>query len=273
MTTRGIFEAQRFVTSEAVEVELPAASLPVRMVSGLVDLLVVAAAVLLLLWLLPLDLFALDGALAQAFVIFVIATAMAGVPIALETLTHGRTVGKLVMGLRTLRDDTGPIGLRHATIRALAGTFELWLSLGSIAVIVAMTNEKAKRLGDFLAGTYVVRERVRLQPTRPPLLSPQLETWARAADIGVLPDALVVAVRQFLSRAESLSPSARVQTGSELYAALLARVAPAPPPGAHPEEVMGTVLAERRRRDEERLDRADALRARLLGPGPGSSCP
>ena len=56
-----------------------------------------------------------------------------------------------------------------------------------------------------------------------------------------------------------------MQTGTELYTALLSRVAPAPPAGAHPEEVMATVLAERRRRDEERLAREDALRARVLG--------
>lgn len=264
MATRGIFEADRFVTSEAVEVELPAASLPLRMVSGLLDLLVVVLGTALLLWLLPLDLFAQDAALGQAFAIVLMVIVMAGLPITLETLTHGRTVGKLALGLRTVRDDTGPIGLRHATIRALAGTFELWMTLGSVALIVAMTNERAKRLGDHLAGTYVVRDRVRLSLPPAPQASPQLADWASGADIGVLPDALVVATRQFLVRAASLAPAARAQTGTELYTALLARVAPAPPAGAHPEEVMATVLAQRRRRDQARLERDDALRARVL---------
>ena len=45
MAARGIFDTERFVTGEAVEVELPAASLPLRMVSGLIDLLVVGAGV------------------------------------------------------------------------------------------------------------------------------------------------------------------------------------------------------------------------------------
>lgn len=266
MATRGIFEAERFVTGEAVEVELPPASLPLRVASGLLDLLVVALLLLAVVIAVPLGIFAADAALGQAFVIVVMATAMAGIPITLETLTHGRTVGKLVLGLRTVRDDTGPIGLRHATIRALVGTVELWLTLGSLALIVAMTNEKARRLGDLLAGTYVVRDRVRLRMTEPPQASPRLADWARTADIGILPDGLVVATRQFLARAGTLSPPARAQTGMDLYAALLARVAPAPPPGAHPEEVMATVLAERRRRDEERLTRADALRERVLPP-------
>lgn len=266
MATRGIFEAERFVTGEAVEVELPPAGLPLRVASGLLDLMVIALLVLAVAVLVPLEVFLTDAALGQAFLIVVMVLAMAGIPVALETLTHGRTVGKLVLGLRTVRDDTGPIGLRHATIRALVGTVELWLTLGSLALVVAMTNEKARRLGDLVAGTYVVRDRVRLRMTEPPQVAPRLADWAAGADIGVLPDALVVATRQFLGRAASLSPQSRAQTGSELYAALLARVAPAPPPGAHPEEVMASVLAERRRRDEERLARADALRDKVLPP-------
>ncbi|WP_122263447.1 RDD family protein [Ornithinimicrobium cerasi] len=264
MPTRGIFDAERFVTSEAVEIELPAASLPLRMVSGLVDLLVVALLVVLLVLLLPTELFLRDAALGQAFVIVLMALVMAGLPIALETLTRGRTVGKLVLGLRTVREDTGPIGLRHATIRALVGTVELWLTLGGLALLVAVTNEKARRLGDLLAGTYVVRDRVRLRLAEGPTMPEALAPWARQADIGVLPDALVVAVRQFLQRSGQLMPEARARTGAELYAAILPRVAPPPPPQAPPEEVLAAVLAERRRRDERRLDRDDALRARVL---------
>ncbi|AXH97721.1 RDD family protein [Ornithinimicrobium avium] len=267
MAARGIFDTERFVTAEAVEVELPAASLPLRMVSGIIDLLVVAAGVLILLLVTPFELFGRDAALGQAFGIVVMALVMAGLPITLETLLHGRTVGKLVMGLRTVRDDTGPIGLRHATIRALAGTVELWMTLGGLALLVAATNERARRIGDLLAGTYVVRERVRLRLVEPPEPSPQLAAWAGGADIGVIPDALLVAVRQFLLRAPGLTAEARASTGPALAGAVLERVAPPPPGGAHPEDVLAAVLAERRRRDEDRLDRADALRARLLPPG------
>lgn len=264
MAQRGIFDTERFVTGEAVEIELPAASLPVRMLSGLIDLVVVALGVLLLVWVLPWELFAADLALGQAFGIALMAFVMAGLPITLETLTHGRTVGKLVMGLRTVRDDTGPIGLRHATIRALAGTLELWMTFGALALIVATTNERAKRLGDYLAGTYVVRDRVRLKLTAAPPMPTELAGWAAQADIGVFPAALSVALRQFLLRSSQLEPHARRRTREELIGAVLARVSPQPPPGHHPEQVMTAVLAERRRRDEQRLEREDALRTRVL---------
>lgn len=267
MATRGIFETERFVTSEAVEIELPAASLPLRMASGLIDLLVVAAVVAGILFLVPLEIFERDQALGQAFMIAVMVLLMALLPIGLETFLRGRTLGKLALGLRTVREDTGPIGLRHATIRALAGTIELWMTFGGLALLVAMTNEKARRIGDLLAGTYVIRDRVRLTLPTGPVGVPELQGWVRTADIGVLPDALVVATRQFLTRAPSLLPEARHRTGEQLHTALMGHLSPAPPPGHHPEAVLATVLAERRRRDEERLGRDDALRERLLPPG------
>ena len=267
MARAGIFDVDRFVTGEAVEVELPAASLPLRMLSGAIDLLVVAALLVAVVLLTPVDLFAADGALGQTFVIILMVLAMAGVPITLETVLHGRTVGKLALGLRTVRDDTGPIGLRHATIRALAGTLELWLTLGGLALLVAATNERARRLGDLLAGTYVVRDRVRLARVALPVAGPEVGGWARDADLAPLPDALAVAVRQFLSRAGQLAPEARTRTAAELWAAVAPRVSPPPPAGASPEELLAGVMGERRRRDEARLDRADALRRRLLPAG------
>jgi hypothetical protein len=48
----------------------------------------------------------------------------------------------------------------------------------------------------------------------------------------------------------------------------LRHVAPPPSAGAHPEHVLAAVLADRRRRDGERLDREEQLRQRLLPPDP-----
>jgi hypothetical protein len=43
----------------------------------------------------------------------------------------------------------------------------------------------------------------------------------------------------------------------------MTHVAPARPLGQHPETLLAAVIAERRRRDEARLARDEALRARL----------
>lgn len=268
MATRGIFESDGFVTSEAVEIDLPAASLPMRMASGAIDLVIVVLVLVAALLLAPWQLIGQDLALVQALVILLLVGSLVAVPVASETFSKGRTLGKLIFGLRTVRDDTGPIGFRHALIRGLTAWFEVWLTVGALALLIAATNEKAKRLGDFLAGTYVVRERVRLKLPDPPEMPEFLAPWAVGTDIGVIPDGLAVAVRQFLARRHELTPPSRAATGASLFSDLMRYVSPPPPSGAHPEWVMSAVMAERRRRDMLRLERDDRLRSRVLGPDP-----
>jgi len=140
-------------------------------------------------------------------------------------------------------------------IRALSGVGEMWLTFGSIALIASLTNEKGKRLGDMLAGTYVVRERslglVDLRAQMPY----ELAAWARAADIGRLPDGLAMSLRQFLSQCDKLHAGSRARLGTSLATETAQWVAPQPPPGSHPERFMAAVLAERRDRELARLTR------------------
>lgn len=268
MTAKGIFDEEGIVTSEAVEIDLPAASLPLRVASGAIDIAVIIGLLALTLWLAPWEVIAPDAALMQAAVILFLVLAVVGLATVLETALHGRTLGKLALGLRTVREDAGPIGFRHALIRALCWPIEVLMTGGSVAVLVAMSNTRGKRLGDFAAGTYVVRDRVPLVLAPPAQMPPELVPWAQSADIGVLPDALVVAARQFLARGAALHPQARADQAERLAADLVRFVAP-PPPTRHPlEAVISAVLSERRRRDLLRLERDDALRARVLGPDP-----
>ena len=77
-----------------------------------------------------------------------------------------------------------------------------------------------------------------------------------------------MAVRQFLARASTLTPASRDTLGRELLTEVLRHVAPPPPPGFHGEYVLAAVVAERRRRDAERLAREQRLRERVVTPDP-----
>ena len=192
---------------------------------------------------------------------------LVALPTALETLTRGKTIGKWALGLRAVRDDAGPITFRQSLVRALVGFVEIWVFLGVPALLCSLVSAKGKRLGDMVAGTYVVRERFPFPPMRPVMMPPQLAHWAAGADIAPLPDTLALATRQFLMRASTLNPASRATLGTQLLAQTLAYVAPQPPAGHHPETVLAAVLAERRRRDEQRLARDAGLRARLSRGG------
>ena len=256
------------VTGEAVALELPAAGFATRAVSGLLDVVVAVVALFAGLVGALMIVADADEAIIGATVTVLIVLVLVVLPTTMETLTRGRSLGKLAMGLRTVRDDAGPIGFRHALTRALVGVVEIWAFAGVPALVSGLVSNKGKRLGDYAAGTYVVRERVKMTLPPPPMMPPQLAAWAAGADIARLPDGLAMAVRQFLMRAPLLSPQSRATLGIQLCDEVSAFVAPQPPAGTHPEVVLAAVIADRRRRDAIRLERDAALRRRLLPVDP-----
>ncbi len=219
------------------------------MVAIVLDLIVLFILVWLVSVLLAFIDFEVSLDLIQVFAIVAIVALTVAIPAMVETLTRGRSLGKAAMGLRVTRDDGGPVRFRHALIRALVGVGELWLSAGSVALIASLSNDRGKRLGDLLAGTYVVRTRGAAMFGAQIAMPPHLAGWARQTDMRRLPDGLALAARQFLARTDSLEQSARVRLGQELAGRLEPFVAPGPPPGTHPEMFIVAVLAERRNRD------------------------
>lgn len=251
------------VTGEGVALDLPPASLGLRMASGLVDVAATLVALVVTLFVLVLATSLGDAALqAAGFVLAMILTFLV-YPTLLETLTRGRSLGKLAVGLRTVRDDGGPISFHHALVRALIGFVEIYGFSAVPAFFSMLLSGRGKRLGDYAAGTYVVRDRVTLRLPQPPPMPPPLAGWARRADIATLPTGLALAVRQYLGRLPTLDPRSRDRLGRTLVADVLEYVAPPPPRDAPPEAVLMAVVAERRERDLARLRREDDLRRRL----------
>jgi uncharacterized RDD family membrane protein YckC len=257
--------SEPIVTGEAVALDLQPAAFASRAVSGLLDLLVQGIALFVVLIALNSLATGLDEATLAAVGLTASIAVIVGYPVVFETLSRGRTLGKLAMGLRTVRDDGGPIRFRQALVRALLEVVEVWALSGSPALISSLASARGKRLGDHLAGTFVVRERGAAARSHPPMMPWGLAGWALAADLGRIPDGLAVAVRQFLGRAPSMHLQSRQAMGYRLAQELSSYVAPPPPLHTHPEDFLAAVLAERRRRDEIRLARDAALVARLTG--------
>jgi uncharacterized RDD family membrane protein YckC len=252
------------VTGEAVALELRPASFATRALAVALDLVLMLGAGIIVGIVLGLTLPDVDEAAARAIGILALVGVLVGLPTAVETLSRGRSLGKLAAGLRVVRDDGGPIRLRHALVRALLAVFEIILTFGSIALITSLANVRGKRLGDLLAGTFVLRERGGALPPPLPPMPPELMAWAQQADLAAVPDGLAVGVRRFLDGAPGLHPASRVQLGQELARQVLSFVAPPPPAWASPERFLVAVLAERRRRDLARLAKLQQDRGRRL---------
>ncbi len=252
------------ITGEAVALDLPPAGLGSRMASGLIDVIATFGLLIVILLVFLVAAINTDQALASVAYLGSLITVFLVFPATLETLTRGKSLGKLALGLRTVRDDAGPISFGHAFVRALIGFVEIYAFSGVPAFFSMLLSSRGKRLGDYAAGTYVVRERFKLCLAPPAPMPPHLAAWARSADMTSLPVGLTLAVRQFLGRAPSLDPNSRDAVGRQLAEEVTPHVAPAPPPGTRPEDFLGAVIASRRERDQARLQRESQFRERLV---------
>lgn len=243
---------------EAVVLDLRPARLPSRALAFALDAAIMGLLGVIVLVVTSLVGADFDGALAAAVTIAVIVGILVGYPLLWETLTRGRSPGKYALGLRVVRDDGGPIRFRHALTRALTGVLldfgVITAGTGIVAIVVSLCSAQGKRLGDLLAGTLVLRERVpRAATSAIPSVDPGLAAWATGLELSRVPDDLALTARQFLARAPELAPHVRVSMGERLAGDVAARVAPAPPPGVPPEPYLAAVLGERRRRETARL--------------------
>ena len=245
-------QQEPLVTGDAVVLDVQIAQLPVRALSAMIDVIVVfiAYTIGVLLWATTLTQF--DTALSAAVLIIFTVLSLVGYPIAFETATRGRSLGKMALGLRVVSEDGGPERFRQALFRALAGVIEIWIFAGGPAVICSLLSPKGKRIGDIFAGTVVISERApRLTP--PPPMPPQLAWWASSLQLSGLGADQAELARQFLSRAAQLDAVIRDQMAYRITGEVVAQISPPPPPGVPPELVLAAVLAERHRRELARL--------------------
>lgn len=240
------------VTGEAVIVDVPYARFGSRTIAITLDLITEVALLTIAFWLLARSARGLDSAARGAVALTVGVLVVVGYPTIFETLTRGRSLGKLALGLRVVSENGGPERFRQALVRALTGVIEIWTFLGSPALICSLISAKGKRLGDLFAGTVVTQERLPSRTRSMAVMPPELAGWAASLELSRLQDQAAAMARQYLARFNELTPAARYELGNRIAAAVAATVSPPPPPGTPPAAYLSAVLAERRRREQAR---------------------
>jgi uncharacterized RDD family membrane protein YckC len=127
-----------------------------------------------------------------------------------ETWWSGRTPGKRALGLRVVRDGGFPIDLGAAVIRNLIRVAEVALGFYTLSAVSALVSKENKRLGDFAAGTIVVRDRTDAVADLDAYLSRPART-----DTG-LAEADRVLIERFLARRSALDPAARARLATQI---------------------------------------------------------
>ncbi|UGY91752.1 RDD family protein [Streptomyces gobiensis] len=241
------------VTGDAVVLGLRPARLPSRALAIFIDLVVLWAVYLTLTLVLLTAMAGLDEAAGAAVAVALLVLVLMGGPVAVETLTHGRSLGKVVCGLRVVREDGGPIRFRHALVRGLIGFVEIQLTIGTVACIASLVSARGRRLGDVFAGTLVIRERIPVgQPVAMPPPPPWLAGYFGELDLSRVPDGLWLAVRQYLMRMGQLDPQVSWSLAERLAADVAACTGTPPPEGVPAAGYLTGVMAERQARDARR---------------------
>ena len=266
----------RFLTGEAVHLDVRVARVGSRVVARLIDFvlqIVLAGALFIALFLLlglatlmglvvPEDpLIPPIGVLVTVAAIGVVVTvaAIIGYPILMETVTRGRTFGKMILGLRVVRDDGGPVTFRHAFNRGLVGAAIEFPGLVGAPLTwlatfpVMLASPQGKRIGDHVAGTVVIHERTPSAWGWVPRMPAELAGWAATLDLAGLDDNVALSVRQYLARNREIREPARTQLGQLLAREVAAATNPPPPPNAPGWAYLAAVHAERHRRSQRQL--------------------
>jgi len=240
------------ITGEAVALELRPTGFALAAAGAIIDWLVYFVGGILAFSfgvILPLSTTSIgqDSAVLSAFLSAGLIVILVVIPTAVEVATKGKSLGRLVVGARIVREDGGSIGFRHAFVRQIMALVEIYLTLGGIAAVFGLLNGKSKRAGDFFAGTYSQYERVS-RVVEPVFGVPSsLTTWALTADVARIPNRLAQRLTKFLRQARALTPSTRDHFARQL--ATEASVYVSPIPQVDPEMFIAAVVAVRRDRE------------------------
>lgn len=178
-----------------------------------------------------------------------------GYDIAWETLASGRTPGKRVAGLRVVKTSGAPVTFMSSAVRNLMRLIDILPSMYLIGIVSVLASSRNQRLGDLAAGTIVVREHRERGPRRrgkragTPGAATDWTGWTPSAavslrveqlgaaswDVSTVTPAEVAAVRQFLTRRNSLTGPSRTRVAHEMATRLRPKV-------VGPEEGIGDEL-------------------------------
>lgn len=229
-------------TPEYIEIEYELAGLGSRFVACMLDSLVqVAMSVVIVI----LMLFALQGEISlgvqgtpvDLFIWIVLGALglmiMVGYWVISEMVTGGRSIGKMAAGLRVIRDDGTPINLWDSLLRNLLRTVDMLPGSYLVGIVSIWVSSKSKRVGDYAAGTIVVKERrAELPEVSAPPPAAVAPPWPESPlhDL-VRPHARRVtaeqaqAARRLLERRAELDPTVRVSLARRLAVQIAGQLA------------------------------------------------
>jgi len=256
----------RVETPEQVGLEYDIAGLGTRLMAAIVDTMFLGVLGFLALCLGVFGLTAVFASISDEETANLIALAVVGLIfffllwgyyVLFETIWHGQSPGKRWTGLRVIQEGGYPIGFSQAAIRNIVRIADFLPFFYIVGAIVMLVDSRSRRLGDFVAGTVVVKEQPEVTiasigsthpvpeawpaqavgPTFPTVGASTFEESAVFPNLSRISSAEYTLLREFLQRRTLLAPSARASLGLQLAQGFARRI-DYTPSGDAPEEFL-----------------------------------
>jgi uncharacterized RDD family membrane protein YckC len=143
-----------------------------------------------------------------------------------ERYWNGQTPGKRLLGIRVVRDGGYPVELMDSVIRNLIRVLEFALGFYFLSAISMLLSSENKRLGDYAAGTIVVRDKTMEVNDPKAWLKPESARPPSDSIAGKLDSRVLAVVDQYVARKTSLAPEAARQTAAKIAAMIRPQVGP-----------------------------------------------
>lgn len=142
------------VTAHKVEITYPLASVGQRIMAFILDVIIIVVG--FTVFSLAFELL-FSGKLYEYFMYIVLFPFYMFYTLYSELLMNGQTLGKKALGIRVVKLNGENLQFTDYMTRWIFRTVDIWLSLGSLAVIFISSTEKSQRIGDLLSNTSVIQ--------------------------------------------------------------------------------------------------------------------
>jgi uncharacterized RDD family membrane protein YckC len=222
----------RIETPEHVVFEYELAGLVSRIMAAFIDLFVIAL-IMLGLFIVVVALVGIEGLAPWAIALGAVAAFLViwGYPMLFEIFWKGQTPGKRSLGMRVIQEGGYSLTPQVVIVRNLLRFVDFLPGAFVLGLLVMMLNRRYKRVGDFVAGTVVIRERSssRVPPQLrmvEPVPTGLEERVAELRRLGVhqLDASQVQLIRDFMQRRHALNPDARHRLADQLAGILSRRL-------------------------------------------------
>jgi uncharacterized RDD family membrane protein YckC len=144
------------VTTHNVVIQYEIASVMLRVIAQVLDLIVIFTYIWVISLLFAQALFSGSTDVAM-LVMWLFMLPVIFYSFMMEALFAGQTPGKMMLGIRVINLNGDNASLSELFMRWMFRIVDIIFSMGMLGVIVALSNEKTQRLGDVLANTVIIK--------------------------------------------------------------------------------------------------------------------